>query len=593
MSARVLSDSSHGDTGTSADWLVMLALTGLWVALVLVVDPRGDFPLVDDWSYGRSVKTLVEQHRLEFDGWNNPTLFLQVLYGALFCLPFGFSFEALRISTLFAGLAGGLGTYALLRQGAASRSVAAFGSLVLMLNPVYFQYSFTFMTDVPFAALAIVSGVFFLRALRTGNVCDVALGTTMACAATLVRQIGIAIPIAYGLTLLAVEGFRRRTLLLAGLPVIVSCGVLIVYNGIIDYLHLTPALSGAVQKLILSRFAIYGPLGLLKEAVKVGISLFTFGACFILPFLLLPVGRKALWRNLSWRAKAVSAFAGAGCFALILLWSLPNTFAVFTIVPVGLLNAHGWGAIEVPAIFQQTFSVVAIAAAAWVISIIVAIGVRQLSRTWSGTRNDAAAVLFGIATPAIMLAPLLFSDFMDRYLIPAMPFVLLALVAAWKAWGRPVVAPRQAGEYAGAIALFLVYGVLAVVYTHDSLIWNRARWDAVNYLIRERGISPVQIDGGFTVNGWYLFAAEGPVREQFIHWQSATEGVWWSNKAADYVICFVPCDKSQPTTSQVVWTRPYTGWLPGADGAIVIRHYLQSGVARGVWGPEPLTGWRS
>src|SRR6185436_19068341 len=108
-----------------------------------------------------------------------------------------------------------------------------------------------------------------------------------------------------------------------------------------------------------------GPLGLLKEAVKVGISLFTFGACFILPFLLLPVGRKALWQNLSSKTKAAIALVGAACFVLILLWTLPNTFAVFTIVPIGLLNAHGWGAIEQPAIFQQTFSVVAMAAAAW------------------------------------------------------------------------------------------------------------------------------------------------------------------------------------------------------------------------------------
>jgi hypothetical protein len=75
----------------------------------VLVNPTGNFPILDDWSYGRSVKTLVEQGTLQYDGWNAPTLFFQVLYGALFCLPFGFSFEALRISTLVAGLAGGLG----------------------------------------------------------------------------------------------------------------------------------------------------------------------------------------------------------------------------------------------------------------------------------------------------------------------------------------------------------------------------------------------------------------------------------------------------------------------------------------------------
>ena len=118
---------------------------------------------------------------------------MQVLYGALFCLPFGFSFEALRISVLLAGLAGGLATYAFLRQASGTKVIAALGALVFMLNPVYFQHSFTFMTDVPFAALSVMSGVFYLRALRTGSSRDAAVGTALACAATLIRQIGLAI----------------------------------------------------------------------------------------------------------------------------------------------------------------------------------------------------------------------------------------------------------------------------------------------------------------------------------------------------------------------------------------------------------------
>ena len=129
--------------GVPSDRLVLLGLAGLWFILVLIVDPRGDFPLLDDWSYARSVKTLIEEGRLYYDGWNTPTLTFQVLYGALFCLPFGFSFEALRIASLVAGLAGVLGTYALLREASASVFVAVIGSMTLMFNPGYFQHAFT------------------------------------------------------------------------------------------------------------------------------------------------------------------------------------------------------------------------------------------------------------------------------------------------------------------------------------------------------------------------------------------------------------------------------------------------------------------
>lgn len=94
-----------------SEWIVVAALSCVWIALALLVNPRGNFPILDEWSYGRSVMHLVEHGELRYDGWNAPTLFLQVLYGALFAWLFGFSFEVLRFSTLIAGLAGGIGTY--------------------------------------------------------------------------------------------------------------------------------------------------------------------------------------------------------------------------------------------------------------------------------------------------------------------------------------------------------------------------------------------------------------------------------------------------------------------------------------------------
>ncbi len=78
----------------------MLLLASLWVASLFVVNPIGDFPLNDDWSFGLAVKNLLQTGEFHPTGWTSMPLITQTLWGALFCLPGGFSFNALRFSTL-------------------------------------------------------------------------------------------------------------------------------------------------------------------------------------------------------------------------------------------------------------------------------------------------------------------------------------------------------------------------------------------------------------------------------------------------------------------------------------------------------------
>ena len=78
---------------------LLISLAVFAVAVVLV-NPVGDFPLNDDWSYGSAVKGLVEQGVYRLSDWTAMPLLTQVLWGSLFSLPAGFSFTALRFSTL-------------------------------------------------------------------------------------------------------------------------------------------------------------------------------------------------------------------------------------------------------------------------------------------------------------------------------------------------------------------------------------------------------------------------------------------------------------------------------------------------------------
>src|ERR1043166_7876895 len=84
----------------------LLALALLWGVGVLIGNPLGNFPLNDDWAMGQTVKRLVEGGGYHPTGWTEMSLITHVLWGALFCIPHGFSFDALRCSTLALSLAG-------------------------------------------------------------------------------------------------------------------------------------------------------------------------------------------------------------------------------------------------------------------------------------------------------------------------------------------------------------------------------------------------------------------------------------------------------------------------------------------------------
>jgi Dolichyl-phosphate-mannose-protein mannosyltransferase len=134
-----------------------MILTSVWIAIAIAADPRGDFSLNDDWAFGLPDKAFVESGSIRFTFWRSMTLIAQVFWGALFCLPTGFSFDSLRFSSLVAGLVGVLGLYALLRQYRTGPITGMIGAIALAVNPLYFGLSCTFMTDVAFMALMILS----------------------------------------------------------------------------------------------------------------------------------------------------------------------------------------------------------------------------------------------------------------------------------------------------------------------------------------------------------------------------------------------------------------------------------------------------
>ena len=91
-----------------------------------------------------------------------------------FTLPLGFSFTALRFSTLVLGSLGVLASYATARTAGLKPTASAIIAGLILINPLFVSLSCTFMTDVPSFALGMMAlallayGIKHDRAARSG-----------------------------------------------------------------------------------------------------------------------------------------------------------------------------------------------------------------------------------------------------------------------------------------------------------------------------------------------------------------------------------------------------------------------------------------
>ena len=190
-----------------------------------------------------------------------------------------------------------------------------------------------------------------------------------------------------------------------------------------------------------------------------------------------------------------------------------------------------------------------------------------------------AGAIFGFSASILLVVPFLVSHLYERYLIPVVPMAMVLLVC--------LVGPRQ-GDTPRVLKLLSVvlaglalvaFAALSVLFSHDSLLWNRLRWQAVNMLVDEMKVDPAAVDGGLTVSGWYLFPTEGPLRQRYARSPSES-GQWWRNDGAEYIVAIstpmrlermIAAARREPDEQlDVVWKRSFIGWLPGADGEVLV-----------------------
>ena len=207
-----------------ADKINIAVITFIWAIVVILVNPIGDFPLNDDWAYARSVKSLLETGSFQLPGWAVANLLPQALWGAIFCLPFGFSFTALRFSTLVLGWIGVVVTYLLFKEFNSHQKLALIGALLIAVNPLYFSLANTFMTDVPHYTVTILSLYFYVIGVRKKSLSIIIMAVFTALISFLIRQVTVALFAAYAIAYIVnhkakVSSIITATILFLILPI--------------------------------------------------------------------------------------------------------------------------------------------------------------------------------------------------------------------------------------------------------------------------------------------------------------------------------------------------------------------------------------
>jgi hypothetical protein len=201
----------------------------------LIARPYANMGICDDGPYILVTQKLAATGHIVYNGWSAAMLVWQLYLGAAFIKLFGFSFTAVRMSTMLVAVLMAFFLQRTLVLAGITERNSTIGTLALVLSPLYLLLSVTFMSDIHglFGIVLCLYGC--LRALRStstgsaiGWLCFAVAASALCGTSRQLTWLGVLVMVPCTLWLLR---DRRRILLggsaaaLAGVLFILGCMV--------------------------------------------------------------------------------------------------------------------------------------------------------------------------------------------------------------------------------------------------------------------------------------------------------------------------------------------------------------------------------
>lgn len=516
-----------------------LALLAIWLAAAGLIGIGGNFPLNDDWQYAYPVRQLAEKGSLEMQGYFAPNLILQVYWGYLFCwLAGSFDFAWLRLSTLTLALLGAWAGFLLARRLGIAPALALLAAAILLFNPLYFNLSFSFMTDVPFLAAILLALLAFERYIAHHRAGWLWAAGLLSVAAYLIRQPGLVLLPAFGLWRVMEEKGHRRSLAFALLTAGAAIAIYLIYE------HLAKPWLGIsgnfvpVSNMYLDTI-LAAPLAYAAELLRKGLKTWIYLGCFGLP--LLPFLGAAFRQSGLWQRRTAIPLAAANLALLAFLHYIDKLFPFggnilynLGLGPELLADTYTLGLANTPRLPIQAmyaFTLLSQLSATALLWVAIA-GWKQLQLRQQRFFNFLLIINL-LYLPAISI-----TSFFDRYLLLCIFSMLLLLLPH----------ARMPRLWLPALLPFILFALFSFLATHDYLDWNRARYKAYAWL-QQQGIGIEQTDAGYEYNGFYNYHPERSEIPGRSHWW-VTDDAW--------MITFGPVPGYEKAKA-----FPYRRWLWG------------------------------
>jgi hypothetical protein len=489
------------------NWILGWVCGLLTLFCIVLINPRVEMGLNDDWSYIYSARVLADTGHIVYNGWATAILGVQLFLGALFIKLFGFSFTTVRASSMLVAVLSAPLAHALLMRCGVRAWNATLGTLTFVLSPLYFPLATTFMSD-SFAMFLML--LFFYACVRcvqagTGRAAIWWLAGAVAAglAAGTVRQIAW-LTILISLPCVAWQQRKRRAMLPAGIAmwIISTATVFLAMHWfknqpyisseklIAPFLHWAaiPRIAGFFWRGLASCSLLLSPV-LFAIALRFPFRQKGKGKQFALVLVVVSIG-----------VAAGTALFGSYWWGTWLLGDHVTTSGIIwhpevlgprpTIVP---------GPIQVSAAFFLLATVGISALTLW----------PYKSRLSSGTNlllSDTALFWMTIPFTAGYLV-LIFTRLItyDRYYLPLLFLATLALLRLYERWFASPV------SWLCMLPLVLLAGY-GVAGTHDAFAETRARLAAAEEL-HAAGVDRTQIHAGFEYDGWTQVELTGYVNE--------------------------------------------------------------------------------